>query len=363
MSYPRLIIDLKKLHSNVANIRSLCEKQGIALAGVIKGFGGLIPCAREFADAGCRFIASSRIEQLERLKNAGCNTDLMMIRIPMLSEVRDIVRICEYSLESSIEVIEALNREAEKQRKIHNVILMADIGDLREGWWDRDELIAAAFHVENDLDRIHLAGVGTNLGCYGSVMPTVSKMEELVDIALAIEEKIGRRLEYVSGGATTSLERIIEKDMPEKINMLRVGEGIILSEYLIEDKKYDMDFMYRDVFRLQAEVIEVRDKPSFPVGDRNTCDAFGHRVEYIDRGIRKRAIVALGKCDYGLPEDLKCAEAGIEVLGASSDHTILDVHDASREIKVGDIIEFALTYATIVYVTASENVKIEYLQT
>lgn len=211
------------------------------------------------------------------------------------------------------------------------------------------------------MSNIHLAGVGTNLGCYGSVLPTAAKLEELVDIAYSIEKETGRKIEYISGGSTTSLERLLEKDMPDRINMLRVGEGIILSEYLIDDKNYSMDFMHRDVFRLQAEVVEVREKPSYPVGERNICDAFGHVVEYEDRGIRKCAIVALGKCDFGLPEDLKCYEEGIEILGASSDHTILDVHDAQRDIKVGDIIEFELTYATIVYVTSSENVKIEYI--
>ncbi len=51
-------------------------------------------------------------------------------------------------------------------------------------------------------------------------------------------------------------------------------------------------------------------------------------AEYEDRGVRKRAIIALGKVDYGAPEDLVPLSKGISVIGASSDHTILDVKDA-----------------------------------
>ena len=113
--------------------------------------------------------------------------------------------------------------------------------------------------------------------------------------------------------------------------------------------------MYQDVFKLRAEIIEIKDKPSHPVGEIG-FDAFGHRMQYEDRGIRRRALVGLGKCDYGDPAELLCCEEGAEVLGASSDHTILDVQDVKRNLKVGDIIEFDLKYATMVYLTNSANI-------
>ena len=358
--YPKLIIDLQKLRTNIEKVQNMCSETGVEIAGVIKGCSGLIPCAQQFEKAGCAYIASSRLEQLEPLPAAGIQTPLMLVRIPMLSEVEDVVRICDYSLNSEVEVLKALNVQARLQDKEHNVILMADCGDLREGFWDKDEMVAAAEMVENELHNLHLAGVGVNVGCYGSVLATPEKLQELVDIAERIEEKIGRELEIISGGATSSLMRVVDGNLPDRINMLRVGEGILLNYDLPHLYGYDIEGMYQDAFRLRAEVIEVKDKPTHPVGEIG-FDAFGHQVQYEDRGIRRRALLGIGKCDYGDPSELVCLEEGAEVLGASSDHTILDVQDVKRNLHVGDIIEFTVKYATIVYLTNSANIEKVYI--
>ncbi len=358
--YPKLIIDLNKLRNNIERVQSMCEEVDVEVAGVIKGCSGLIPCARQFERAGCSYIASSRLDQLEPLREAGIQTPLMMVRIPMLSEAEDIVRICDYSLNSEVSVLEELNVQARLQDKEHNVILMADCGDLREGFWDKDEMVDVAEMVEKKMVNLHLAGVGVNVGCYGSIMATPEKLQELVDIAERIEERIGRELEIISGGATSSLMRVMDGNLPERINMLRVGEGILLAYDLPHLYGYEQEDMYQDVFKLRTEIIEIKDKPSHPVGEIG-FDAFGHRIQYEDRGIRRRALVGIGKCDYGDPEELICCEPGAEVLGASSDHTILDVQDVKRNLHVGDIIEFDIKYATMVYLTNSPNIEKVYI--
>ena len=358
--YPKLVIDLHKLRTNIEKIQNMCRSQGVEIAGVIKGCTGLLPCAEQFERAGCAFIASSRLEQLEPLREAGIQAPLMMVRIPMLSEAEDVVRICDYSLNSEVEVLKALNVQARLQDKEHNVILMADCGDLREGFWDKDEMVEVAQMVENDLRNLHLAGVGVNVGCYGSIVATAEKLQELVDVAERIEEKIGRELEIISGGATSSLMRVIDGDLPPRINMLRVGEGILLAYDLPHLYGYELEGTYEDTFRLRAEVIEVKDKPSHPVGEIG-YDAFGHQVQYEDRGIRRRALLGIGKCDYGDPDELVCCLEGAEVLGASSDHTILDIQDVKQNIKVGDVIEFVVKYSTLVYLTNSNNIEKVYI--
>ena len=358
--YPKLVIDLNKLRNNISKVKNMCSDIDVEIAGVIKGCSGLIPCAQQFERAGCAYIASSRLDQLEPLREHGIQAPLMMVRIPMLSEAEDVVRICDYSLNSEVEVLRELNVQARLQDKEHNVILMADCGDLREGFWDKNEMVRVAEMVEKEMVNLHLAGVGVNVGCYGSIMATPEKLQELVDIAERIEEKIGRELEIISGGATSSLMRVIDGNLPERINMLRVGEGILLAYDLPHLYGYEQEDMYQDVFKLRAEVIEVKDKPSHPVGEIG-FDAFGHRIQYEDRGIRRRALVGIGKCDYGDPEELICCEPGAEVLGASSDHTILDVQDVGRDLRVGDIIEFDIKYATLVYLTNSPNIDKVYI--
>ena len=305
-------------------------------------------------------IASSRLEQLEDAIDAGITKPMVMIRIPMLSEVEDVIRITDMSLNSELEVIKALNEEARRQGKLHKIILMAEMGDLREGYWDREELLNVAEYIENKLINIQLVGIGTNVGCYGSILPTVDKLEELVELAEKVEERLGRQLEYIAGGATSSLMRIWDGNIPERVNLLRIGEGILLARDLDVFYGYDMSQMYQDVFRLKAEVIEVKDKPTYPIGSI-AVDAFGHTPEYVDRGIRRRALLAVGKVDYGNPEDLIPMEKGIEILGASSDHTIVDVQDAERDFKVGDIMTFDICYATIVYLTNCRNVHIAFV--
>ena len=361
--YPELIVDLNKLRSNITQVVRRCDEIGIEIAGVIKGCNGLIPCAEQFYRAGCRWIASSRLDQLAPLKDAGIQAELMMIRIPMITEAEDVVRICDYSLNSEISVIRELNKFAGKHDKIHNIILMADCGDLREGYWDKDEMADVAVMIEHEMHNLHLAGVGVNVGCYGSVQPTKEKLQELVDIAEVIEDRIGRELEIISGGATSSFMRVIDGDMPARINMLRVGEGVLLSYDLKVLYGYDLPYMHTDTFRLRAEVVEVKDKPSHPVGEIG-FDAFGHKIEYVDRGIRRRAVLGIGKVDYGDPSELIPEMDGIEVLGASSDHTLLDIQDMvdkGGDLRVGDIVEFKVNYAMMVYLTNSPNVAKVYI--
>lgn len=355
--YPLVELDLKKLRNNIDQAVERCGKLGIGLAGVIKGFTGIPEGAKQFAEAGVDFIGSSRLEQIQGCIDYGIKVPYMLIRVPMLSEIEEAVRITDISLNSEVEVLKALNKEALKQGKVHKVILMVDLGDLREGFWDKKELLDAALMVENECDGLYLAGVGTNLGCYGSIKATPEKMNELIADAEMIEKAIGRKLDIISGGATTSFPMVLNNTMPERINNLRMGEGIILAKDLKDLFHLDMSFMYQDAFTLKAQVIEVKDKPSYPVGELS-FDAFGNVGAYEDRGIRKRALLALGKVDIAFPDMIYPRDKGIEVLGASSDHLILDIEDSEKDYKVGDIVEFDLCYATIVYATNSPNVRI-----
>ena len=141
--------------------------------------------------------------------------------------------------------------------------------------------------------------------------------------------------------------------MPSRINHLRVGELLLLGRIW----GCSMEELHKDVFTLRAEVVEVKTKPSHPVGELSV-DAFGRTRTYVDRGHRRRALLAMGRVDYGECEDLVSREPGLIMLGASSDHTLVDVQNTVRNIQVGDILEFDLCYATMVYLTHSESVHL-----
>lgn len=361
-SYPKLEIRLDYLRENTEKIVKLASEFGIEITGVIKGATGIPECSLMMEEGGAASIASSRIEQLIDAKNAGVKIPLIMLRIPMISEAEDIVRYCDISVNSEIEVLKALNKEAISQGKIHKVLLMAELGDLREGFWERYEIQEAALMVEEGFDGLYLQGVGVNLGCYGSLDYTVDKLEELIQIAEDIESAIGRKLDWISGGSSRTIERLLEKDIPKRINHFRVGEAPLLARDLETYHGYDMSFLHKDVFTLKAEVIEVKNKPSYPFGTISV-DAFGNKPHYEDRGVRKRALLGVGKADYGSSiENIFPHVEGVKIIGASSDHTILDIEDVAEDIKVGDVLSFNINYGSMIFLTSSRNVVVELIK-
>ncbi|MCQ4636731.1 alanine/ornithine racemase family PLP-dependent enzyme [Anaerovorax odorimutans] len=357
--YPRLVVDLKKLRHNIDVVLDNCSQANISVCGAIKGFNGLPKAVEEFAEAGFSQLGTSRMRTIKELTMLGIQAKYLLLRVPMLSEADDVVKYANVSLNSDIQVIRALNDAAAKAGTSHEVILMSDLGDLREGFWDQEELLDCAEVVEKELDNIVLKGVGTNLGCYGSIKPTVTKMNELISIAELVEKRIGRRLEIISGGATSSYVLVLNQSMPERINHLRIGEGILNNYDLPEIWGLDIENMYQDVFTFEAEVIEVRDKPSHPVGE--ICiDSFGRKPEYTDRGIRRRALLAAGKLDFALNDKIFPQMEGATVIGSSSDHMILDIEDSKEEVKVGDIVTFHVSYPSMMYLSNDKYVNVIY---
>lgn len=356
--YPALFHDRAKLVNNMKKLSSKCGEQGIEIAGIIKATNGTVAAAEDFVAGGAKLIGSSRLDQLKRAKESGIKVPLLLIRIPMLSEISEMVDVVDISLNSEMVVLEAINKVALEKGTKHKVILMADLGDLREGFFDLDELVETAVKIENEMLGLVLAGIGTNLGCYGSVIPTEDKMVALAELADRVEAKIGRRLEYVSGGATTSLLGVYHGYMPEKINMLRLGAGPLIGP--LEDVRlcYNLEAMGEldTPFVLKAEVIELKVKASYPQGELGV-DAAGKKREYVDKGMRKRALLAIGRADYGDIDDLVPEMKGTSVIGASGDHTIIDVEDASEDVKIGDIMTFKLKYSALLNLAESEDVK------
>lgn len=226
--YPILEIDGDALRQNATILKELCNRANIEPCAVIKGFCAQEEIVREIIAAGYTSLGSSRIEHLKQIKVAGITAQTLLIRIPMKCEIEDVIRYCDISLESEIKTLMWLNEEAKGQGVIHKVILMRDLGDLREGIFNADDLTQVAEFVENQLDNLYLYGIGTNLTCYGSVAPTVENLSELVRNSKTVEEKIGRRLDVVSGGSTSSLPLVAKGDMPKGINHLRIGEALVV---------------------------------------------------------------------------------------------------------------------------------------
>ena len=354
--YPVLEINLKKINENIKSMVDLCRSQGISIAGVVKGANGAPEVVEQFVSAGCSYIASSRMDQIIKLKEYGLVKPFMMIRIPMFSEIKELVQFVDVSLNSELETLNLIEKECELQGKKHKVILMIDLGDLREGVVDEGEFINLAEYVENHLENVELYGVGTNLSCYGSIMPTEENLGRLCNIAEAIESKINRKMEMISGGATTSLPLVIDGKIPKRVNNLRIGEAVLLAADLDEFWGYDMKHMHKDTFVLKAQVVEIKYKPTHPIG-KAFIDAFGNKPTYEDKGIRKRALLAVGKQDFGLQDNLIPQKKGVKIVGSSSDHLIIDIEECDIETKLGDVLDFRMYYSQIMYLSGYSGMK------
>ncbi|MGB3368270.1 MAG: alanine racemase [Acidaminobacteraceae bacterium] len=353
--YPALVIDKEKIKSNIGTIVKLCSKKNIGVSGVIKGCSGNTQFSKLLVEEGCKHIASSRIEQLKNVKLNALNLPTMLLRIPMKSEVARMINYVDISLASELEVIKYIELKCSAHNIHHKVILMMDIGDLREGYIDKEELIKTALYIENNLKFVELHGIGTNIGCYGSVRATNQNLNVLANIASEVEELIGRPLDIVSGGATSSLALVCRDDMPSKINNLRIGESILTARELNEFYGGNISSLSKRGFTLKAEIVEIKNKPTHPIGELY-YDAFGNKPSFEDRGNKNRMILAVGRQDFGSHDKLIAITENIKIIGSSSDHLIVETISENHKFKLGDIIDFELLYPALLYLSQSSSV-------
>ncbi len=346
----RIEVDCERIRRNAATLAEICDSQGVELVGVTKSCCGHPHVAQAMLAGGVKTLADSRMRNVRRLREAGIEADIMLLRLPRLSEVDDVVRLTQISLNSELETVRALSRAADAHGLIHQVILMIEMGDRREGVMPESALDTV--RAMRALPGIDVAGIGTNLVCIGGVLPTLQNTQALVDLAESIERALGMRFRVISGGNTYNLDFVLRGEMPPRVNQLRVGEGILLGVNSVT--KNPLPCPHQDAFNVIAEVIEVKTKPSLPEGPL-APNAFGRKPEWEDLGLRRRAILALGEQDMRI-DALRPRRAGVTIIGASSDHLVVDVTDAYPAVHLGDELAFDPLYPAVATGMASVGI-------
>ncbi|MEG2353953.1 MAG: ornithine racemase Orr [Clostridium sp.] len=353
MGYPCININLRKLKHNVRYILNCCNNNHIEVYGVTKVFCAREEICRAILEAGINTLADSRMKNIENMKNLNC--EKVLLRIPSISESGYVVKYCNMSLNSELDTIKSLNKEANKLHVKHKIILMLDLGDLREGILPEniEDIVSEVIKLEN----IQLKGIGTNLTCYGGVIPDDDNLGALVEIKKHLEDKFSIVIDIVSGGNSSSLYKVINNTMIKGINNLRLGESLLLGKETAFGN--NIENCFNDVFLLCGEIIELKEKPSLPKG-RIGMDAFGNKPSFVDEGLIKRAIINLGRQDIKL-EGIHTKDKKIRILGASSDHLILDITKAENRYKLGDKVEFLMDYGALLQSMTSEYVEKVYI--
>ena len=355
--YPRLLINLNKIKTNVRANRALTDKANLELGIVTKSFTADHKIVEAIAAEGVDFLADSRIQNLERYSDI--DVPKLLLRLPQLCEIEQVVKFADISLNSELVTIKALGEEAVKQGKAHKVVLMVDLGDLREGiFYENQEEILATAEAIHQLQGVVLHGIGVNLTCYGAVIPKNDNLSKLTAIAEKIEQRLGIKLQMISGGNSSSVYLIDKGEMPSGITSLRIGEAFILGNETAYGAR--VAGTVDDAVILQAQLIEVKEKPTLPIGEIGK-DAFGQVPYYEDKGIAKRGIVAVGKQDIDI-DSIYPIDTQVAVFGASSDHTIVDLTHADKDYQVGDIVEFKLGYGSLLKLFTSQYIDREYIE-
>lgn len=340
-----------------ANVRQLVDQlaaQGIAISGVTKATLGAPLYGKALLAAGIGTLADSRIENIETMRAANIDAHISLIRAPMLSQVARVVRFADMSLNSEMAIIVALNHAAIAQDKLHEILLMVELGDLREGIMPADlqKIVGQVLR----LSHIKLCGIGTNLACRNGVVPDARNMGQLSELADAIEKTYQINLPIISGGNSSNLTWALGPEGKGRINHLRLGEAILLGREPL--RRQPIEGLHIDAIELVAETIESKIKPRQPTGEIAEA-AFGHVATGQRSGTICQSILALGHADTdpdGLlpPDDMK-------ILGASSDHLVID--GGGHRLPIGTEVHFQLNYSALIRAMASPFVAKTYEDT
>jgi predicted amino acid racemase len=345
-------VDVRKIEENTRSV--IAALPGVDVVGVTKVTCGSPEVAAAMLSGGVTAIGESRLENARRLRDRGITAPIWLLRAPAPGVADEAVRLTDVSLVSEIAILEALDAAAREGCR-HGIVAMVDVGDLREGMMSA-ELAGFLDHAAT-CPNIRIVGIGASLTCYAGILPDESNLGLLSVLASEAEEDLGMHL-LVSGGSSTSIAAVMSGRAPRAIDNLRVGEAIVLGVDPATREAIPGLSLHRDAITVAAPVIECKVKPSLPSGTV-AQDAFGSVPVFEDRGLRRRAICAIGRQDV-VPEQLRPVDPRVLILGASSDHLVLDVEDLPVPPGIGEPLVFVPGYSSTLRLFTSPYVAKEF---
>lgn len=336
-----ITLDQKKLKSNFDYLENLFKKQHIQWSVVSKLLCGNKDFLGVLLQLGIKQVCDSRISNLKTIKAINPTIETIYIKPPAKRSVPNVVKYADISMNTEVETIRLLAAEAKKQGKIHKVIIMIELGELREGVMG-DDLVAFYADIFN-IENIDVVGIGTNLSCLYGVLPNNDKLIQMSLYKQLIEAKFNKKIQYVSGGSSVTIPLIFQNLLPKGINHFRVGETLFLGTDVYNNTA--LPNMHSDVFQLYAEIIELIEKPQVPMGEMGT-NVDGISYEFDDALVGQtsyRAIIDIGLLDVE-EKHIQAIDKNISFVGASSDMLVIDLGENKKNYKVGDLLKFKLDY-------------------
>lgn len=331
----------KSLHHNYQFIAEKLDTAGIEWGVVSKLLCGTKNYIQELIDLGVREIHDSRVSNLKTVKQLDNGIQTVYIKPPAEKAIKNVIKYADVSFNTELSTIRLLSEEAHRQKKMHKIIIMIEMGDLREGVLG-DQLLDFYGKIF-ELPNISVVGLGTNLNCLYGVMPSQDKLIQLSLYKQLVEATFNRKIPWVSGGTSVVFPLLLNSQLPKGINHFRIGEMLYFGNNLFTDEI--VKGMQSDVFTLHAQIIELIEKPKVPIGEMQTNPS-GEQYEIDEKDYGKmsyRAILDLGLLDIST-DFLIPLDKGVKITGASSDMIVIDLGSTKRNYKVGDWVKFKLKY-------------------
>ncbi|MFC4740407.1 alanine/ornithine racemase family PLP-dependent enzyme [Flavobacterium ponti] len=345
----------KKLIENYTFLDTIFSERKIQWGVVTKLLCGNTIYLKEVIDLGVMEMHDSRISNLKKIKKLNPNIQTVYIKPPSRLNIEKIVKYADVSFNTEIYTIKLLSEEAKKQNKVHKIIIMIEMGDLREGVLGEE--LMSFYEQVFSLPNIEIRGIGTNLNCLSGVMPTQDKLIQLSLYKQLIEAKFNVKIPWVSGGTSVAVPLMLKNARPMAVNHFRVGEALFFGKDLFTGET--MEGMHNDVFKLYAEIIEITEKPNNPTGELGENVA-GHTYEVNDdvdlSETSLRAILDFGLLDMQ-PQYLAPTDESITIIDSSSDMTVIDISNSKNKYKVGDLVSFDLQYMGALYLLNSDYIE------
>lgn len=334
-------LDAKKLTENYKYLDKLFKKNDIQFSVVSKMLCGNKLFLTELLKNPITQVCDSRVSNLKTVKLIKPDIETIYIKPPAKRAIKSVVQYADISVNTESDTIRLLSEEAKRQKKVHKIIIMIELGELREGIMGEDFM--AFYEKVFKLENIEVVGIGTNLTCLYGVLPNHDKLIQLSLYEQLVEARFNRHIPYVSGGSSVTIPLIFQKLLPAAINHFRVGETLFLGTDLYNNSTFDK--MNHDVFKLYSEIIEVTEKPQVPIGEMGQ-NVEGESFEFDEKDMGKRSYRAI--TDIGLLDveesHIEPVDTDLSMVGASSDMFVIDLGDNEKNYKVGDLLEFKMDY-------------------
>lgn len=326
-----ITLDKAALKHNYDFLKELFKEHQIEWAPVVKMLCGNALYLEYLLSLGEEQICDARLTNLRMIKKLKPGVETIYIKPPAKKSIADVVKYADVSFNSEFATIQWLSDEAQRQGKVHRIIIMLELGDLREGIMG--ESLIDFYRKVFNLPNIEVVGIGSNLNCLNGVMPSKDKLIQLSLYRQLIEAKFNKTIKGVSGGSSVMVPLLLQGLVPKDVNHFRIGETLFFGSDIFENKT--IEGMRNDVFKLQAEIIEVTEKPVNPYG-RMEVNPSGEKVELKSGDFaqtHKRAILDIGLLDIAKPEFLTPINTDLKFIGASSDMLVLNINETEKLIK------------------------------